>query len=105
MTSLRHLLPIAAVASTLLVAAVPASAAPLPMAAKQGKCPTAVERGLKVIKGGVTHKAEVVGERLILISADGRSAPAADGTYLKPDGEKIVVKDGKIVKGASAKGG
>ena len=104
MKSLRHMLPFAAIASALLITALPVAAA-MPPSAKPGKCPTAVERGLKVIKGGVTHQAEVVGDRLMIFSADGRSSPAADGTYLKPNGEKIVIKDGKIVKGASAKAG
>lgn len=90
----------AAAASLQVSAALPAPSAP-----RKPACPTAVERTLKVIKDGVTHKGEIVGDRLMIFAADGRSAPAPDGTYLMPNGEKIVVKDGKVQKAASAKAG
>lgn len=67
-------------------------------AAPAGKagCPTAVERMLNFTKDGIVLKGEVVGDRLMLVGKDGKTAPAADGTYVMPNGKKVVVKEGKI---------
>ncbi len=100
-TACATLLAIAISGSATVVTAAP----PAPASLKKERCPVAVERTFKVIKDGVTHKGEIVGDRLMLQSADGRSAPAPDGTYLMPNGEKIVVKEGKVQKAAGAKAG
>lgn len=76
--------------------AIPAWVQPAP--AKARDCPTAVERMLNFTKDGVVHKGEIVGDRLMVVGKDGKSVPAADGTYAMPDGQKLVVKNGKIAQ-------
>jgi len=70
--------------------------------ASKPACPTAVERMLNFTKDGIVLKGEVVGDRLMLVGKDGKSAPAADGTYVMPDGQKLVVQNGKIAQKAVA---
>ena len=95
---MNKLFALAAVAGLALSTAVVAEEAKAPEAAAPAATAEAAAPAVTTLELKDGTKAEVAGEAVSVVNADGTKTPAPDGTHELKDGTTVTTKDGKVVK-------